>query len=308
MEENEKKGVETPKQDKTRVILLVISVVLLLVVGTFLYLSNQESQRLQAENEATELELEKTYLTLDSMSQNLVLKIQEVESLGQSVKELEDIKQQLEEDKKRIRRAKDIEIKELRDKVEGYTELLKAKDVEIEQLRSANEALLTENTTLKTEKEELSESIQSLNQERRKLAQKVAQASRLKAENVTFTSINSRGREKEGTTLRSRQITDLKVAFNLAKNEVAPIGGKEILIRILDQTGNVIFDVAKGSGSFIVDGKEVFYTSKKDILFDNTGQKLSFTYTKGSEWAVGNYTLEIYADKLNIGSANFVVR
>jgi cell division protein ZapB len=296
------------KSSKRRPIILVISIVLLLVLGTFLYLSHQDSLRLQKEKAATEKELEISYERLDSMSQNLVLKIQEVKDLGQNIAELEEIKSQLEEDKRRIRKAKDIQIEELRDKVEGYTELLHQKDVEIAQLKATNEALLTENTTLKTEKEELSESIQNLNKERQKLAQKVAQASRLQAENVQFTSVNSRGKERTGTTLRSRQLTDLKISFQLAKNEVAPIGGKEIIIRIMDQNDNVLFDVSKGSGSFMQDGKEVFYTAKKEILFDNTGQQITFTYTKGSEWKVGNYTMEILADESVIGESRFTIR
>jgi cell division protein ZapB len=307
MEEDKITSGNTSKRDKRRTILLIISVLLIVTLGIVLFFSNKESKRLQAEKEATERILDSAYTKLDSMSQELAVKIKDVEELGASVEELTKIKEQLEDDKKRIRKTKDIEIQELRDRVEGYTELLLQKDEEIAELKAINEQLFEENTDLKTEKEVLSENISSLNQERQRLAQKVALASRLTAENIRVTGINSRGSERQGI-LKSRQLDKLRVDFELAKNEVAPIGGKEIFLRVVDQNDNAIFDVSRGSGSFMLDGREEFYTSKKEILFDNTGQNLSFLYDKGSEYDVGNYTVEIYADGYMIGSTSFRVK
>ena len=96
--------------------------------------------------------------------------------------------------------------------------------------------------------------------------------------------------------------------WNLAENKVAPIEGKKILIRIIDENGQVIFDVAKGSGTFISNGKEEFYTAAQEILFDNTKQKLTYLYEKGSEYAAGKYAVEIYSNDYKIGSGQFEVK
>ena len=96
--------------------------------------------------------------------------------------------------------------------------------------------------------------------------------------------------------------------FNLAENKVAPIEGKKIMIRVIDESGQVIFDVARGSGTFILNGKEEFFTASQEILFDNTHQKLTYIYEKGSEYASGNYRVEIYSDNYQIGSSEFVVK
>ncbi len=80
------------------------------------------------------------------------------------------------------------------------------------------------------------------------------------------------------------------------------------MIRIIDENGQVLFDVARGSGTFIYQGKEEFYTASQDILFDNTRQKLSFLYDKGSEYAPGTYTMEVYTDDYRMGSGTFVVK
>ena len=90
--------------------------------------------------------------------------------------------------------------------------------------------------------------------------------------------------------------------------KVAPIEGKKILIRIIDENNQVIFDVAKGSGTFIVEGKEEFYTAAQEILFDNTKQKLIFYYEKGSEYAEGNYQVEIFTDGYKMGTTPFTVK
>jgi len=98
------------------------------------------------------------------------------------------------------------------------------------------------------------------------------------------------------------------VEFNLAENKVAPIEGKKIIIRVIDENGQVIFDVAKGSGTFIYNSKEEFYTSAQEILFDNTKQKLTYLYEKGSEYTAGKYTVEIYTDSYKIGNGQFEIK
>ncbi len=153
----------------------------------------------------------------------------------------------------------------------------------------------------------MNDSINRLDTKRQELASKVAIASQLKAENVTVMAVNSKGKERE-SPFKNKQLERLKVEFNLAENKVAPIEGKKILIRVIDENNQVIFDVAKGSGTFMLNNKEEFYTAIQEILFDNTRQKLTFFYTKGSDYASGNYSIEIYTDGYQMGSAQFEVK
>ncbi len=170
-----------------------------------------------------------------------------------------------------------------------------------------NTELLTENTSLKTEKNELSDSLNQLNTSKEELASKVAIASQLKAENIQVLAVNSRGKERE-SPFKSRHADKIKVVFNIAENDVAPIEGKQIIVRIVDSNGQVIFDVTRGSGTFMVDGKEEFFTASQEILFDNTRQQLTFEYDKGSEYEEGLYTLEVYTADYKMGSQQFEVR
>lgn len=256
-------------------------------------------------------DLTDTKQRLTEISAELDQKITEIQKLGGDVDDLKKAKAEIETQLKRNISWSSKAIKELKDRVAGYEELLKAKDVELEQLKSMNTSLFSENRNLKTEintqKSKLSDSITRLSKNKEELASKVAIASQLKAENVKVVSVSEKGKERE-SPFRSRQLEKLKVEFNLAENKVAPIEGKKIYIRLIDENGQVIFDMARGSGSFIMNGKEEWYTSVQEILFDNTKQKLSFVYEKGSEYAAGKYQIEIITDSYRMGGISFVVK
>lgn len=281
-------------------------ILLIVVLGVSLYFNYSQNK----ENAFMEAELDDTYQQLESMRSELDSKIVEIERLGGDVEELriarEEMDLQLEELKNNNQMAWS-QYNRIKNRVEGYRELLILKDQEIDKLKQVNEVLLTENTTLKEEKNQLNDSINQLATTRNKLEEKVEIASRLKAEDIKVFAVNRRGKEREGE-FRARQIEQLKVEFSIAENDVAPIEGKDILIRVLEPEGNVLFDVARGSGTFMYNGKEEFYTAKQEILFDNTGQQLTFQYEKGSEFIEGQHTVEIYTDGYIMGSETFVVK
>lgn len=255
-------------------------------------------------------ELNNTYQELETMRAELETKISEIQRLGGDVEQLQQVKEQMDTEMKELKNQNQIawsNYKKIQNRVEGYRELLVMKDKEIEQLKSVNQELLTENISLKDEKNVLFDSISNLAETRTKLEEKVEMASRLKAENIKIYGVNKKGREKEGE-FRNSQVDQLKVDFNLSENNVAPVEGKEILIRIVEPEGNVLFDVARGSGTFMYNGREEFYTARQEILFDNTQQQLSFTYEKGSDYVEGRHTVEIYTDGYIMGSESFVVK
>jgi archaellum component FlaC len=311
MSDPEKNGPSAPvkKKKSNQKYAIIIALLSIVIIIQFVnsYFNRQERDELRVEKSSTEEELASTMQRLDEISTELDKRIAEIEELGGDISELTKAKEEIENELKRTRRANGQVIKELKDRVEGYELLLRNKDEEIEKLKNVNQELMTENVTLKTEKNVLGDSINRLTQTKEELVSKVVIASQLKAENVKIVALNDRGRERE-SPFRNRQVGKLKIDFNLAENNVAPIEGKKIMIRIIDENGQVLFDVARGSGTFIYNRKEEFYTASQEILFDNTRQKLTYIYDKGSDYAAGNYTLEIYCDEYRIGSGQFAVK
>jgi len=297
---------QPPKKNRSSLIISVLFVVVL-IQGIKIYFDYTDKKEITEQKAEVEEDLASTMQRLKEIQAELDQKIVQIQKLGGDVEELQKAKAEVDAQLKRSVARSTKAIKELKDRVEGYEELLKLKDDEIEKLKTTNQSLFTENRQLKTQKNELNDSITRLATSKEELATKVAIASQLKAENVTVMSVNAKGKERE-SPFRARQLEKLKVEFNLADNKVAPIEGKKIMIRVIDDNGQVIFDVAKGSGTFIVNNKDEFYTAQQEILFDNTRQKLSFLYDKGSEYASGNYTVEIYAQDYLIGTTQFVVK
>lgn len=304
----EPNGAPQPESKPNRTNLYIgILVVIVLIQGAKIFFDYSDKKAITEQKAAVEEDLAGTMQRLKEIQNELDQKIREIEKLGGDVQELKKAKAEVDTQLKRNVARSTKAIKELKDRVEGYEELLKEKDDEIEKLKSTNQSLFTENRQLKTQKNVLNDSISRLATTKQELANKVAVASQLKAENVVVMSVNAKGKERE-SPFRARQLEKLKVEFNLAENNVAPIEGKKIMIRVIDENGQVIFDMAKGSGTFMLNGKEEFYTAAQEILFDNTRQKLSFIYDKGSEYASGTYTVELYAQDYPIGSTRFVVK
>ena len=304
MEPNE--PLEPKKTNKASVIIALLFIVVL-IQSAKIYFDYTDKKEITEQKAEVEEDLAGTMQRLKEIQIELDVKIAEIIKLGGDVKELQKAKGEVDAQLKRSVARSSKAIKELKDRVEGYEELLKIKDDEIEKLKVTNQSLFSENRQLKTQKNVLNDSINRLATTKNELAGKVALASQLKAENVVVMAVNAKGKERD-SPFRARQLEKLKVEFNLAENKVAPIEGKKIMIRVVDENGQVIFDVARGSGTFILNNKEEFYTASQEILFDNTRQKLTVLYEKGSEYASGSYTVEIYAEDYLIGSMQFAVK
>ena len=295
------------KKSNRNTIIVVILSIIVIAQAVKIYLDHQESVKKETQLINTEEELATTMQRLTDISAELDQKIAEIEKLGGDVEELQKAKAEVEAELNRTRKRDRQAIADLKDKVDGFQELLKLKDEEIVKLKEINDELLTQNTTLKTEKNELSSTLREVNESKQALESKVAIASQLKAENFQILAVSDKGRERE-MPAKSRQVDKIKVSFNIAQNDVAPIEGKNILVRIVDDKGQVIFDVAKGSGTFMYDNKEEFYTANQEILFDNSKQRLTFEYAKGSEYEPGVYLLEVYTDDYKMGSSRFEIK
>ena len=307
----EEKKTNTPdfpaeKKPNKKLVILYVSIVLALIIGAFVFVLNRSSE-FELKSIATQAELDKAYSELDSMSNELDSRILKIAQLGGEIDTLIKIKNQLEEEKRLFKKKAYSQINELKEKVSGYKELLQQQDAEIARLKKANAELLVENTGLKEEKNELNASIQVLNTDKKELEDKVAIASRLKVEGMKITALSSGGKEREGP-FRNRHVNDLKISFNIVENKVAPIEGKEILVKITAPDGNVIFDVANGAGTFIFEGREEFFTVKKDILYDRKEKLMVFMYNKGSDYTEGTYKVEVYTDSYLMGSGSFIVK
>lgn len=299
-----------PKKEQGKNIIIIVLVLLVIISGIKLYTDYVDRSKKTKEILLLSTENNELNKRLDSVTYQLDLRIQEIEKLGGDVKALEEVRDQLIAERNTPRQRSSNEIAILNEKIRSYNGLIEEKDQEILELRAMNQQLFAENQDLKTTQAEIEEEVAQLNIQKEDLQAKVNIAAMLKAENISISAVNSRGKERIETTkdFKNRQIERIKVSFNFSDNKVAEKGPRNIYVQIIAPNSQPIFDVAKGSGTFMMDGVEEFYTVRQDIIFDNTEQELTFYYEKGSDYNSGTHEVRIYVDNYQIGSRTFTVK
>lgn len=301
---------------------LILAIALAVLFGFLYFNARQENSELNIDVTQKERTLLTTQSKLDSIGRELDAKIAEVSALGGQIEELEALKIQLDKDKRALINSRNVNISEYKNKIKNYESALLKKDEEIARLRSENTQLSTQNQTLtsevntlttiksdlETQKSALSDSVNNYSVRNRELSDKVTLAAALKATNININAINSRGRERDGGDYKARRIDRIKVSFKLIENPLTKKENKPIYMRLIDPTGNVISDMATGSGSFNFGGKETVYTAKQTIFYDNTGQIIDFIYSRGAPYESGKYAIELYSEDFRIGQTSFTVK
>jgi prefoldin subunit 5 len=301
---------------------LVLALVIAAIFGYLYFNEKQENSQNNVSITEKTNELLRTNTKLDSISVQLDAKIAEIAALGGQIDELEALKAELQKDKRNLMSSKSFDVKAYQIKIKDYEALLLEKDVEIAKLReenavlnnqnqvlnSENTGLKTTNSDLRTAKEALADSVYKTTVQNRELSEKVTLASALRPMNYAVSAINSRGKEREGEEFKARRVDRVKVSFKLAENPLTKKENKTIYMRMIDPTGNVVSDMATGSGAFSFGGKETMYTAKQTILYSNSGQTIEYIYNRGANYEKGAYKIELYADGFRIGQTSFNIK
>lgn len=306
------------KQDRKTLLWAALAVLLILnlVLVYFIYHEKQENKVKDQIITAKTEEVLLTKTKLDSISAELDQKIVEIQQLGGSVDSLIALKRQLERDKADLKKAGSYSSENYKKKIKTYEDILSQKDLEISQLKeqlgiatSKNQELSDQVTGLESEKRQLSDSVTSYSAQNRELNEKVTLASALRAENLEVNAISAKGKEREGGKYKAKRIDKLRVSFNLGENAVAKQNEKDIYLRVLDPDGAVLSDMATGSGSFVYGGKEIIFSSRQNIHFSNSKQKVDIFYGRGGvTMKDGKYVIELYSEGFKIGQGDFTVK
>lgn len=299
----------TPKRNLLISLIIVSLLGIIAFLGYYAYDLKQQVKKDVAALETKQLQIEKAYAKLDSISKVFDEKIQEISKLGGKVEGLQKIKRQLEREKYELKVSKKIaadRYKKILAKIEEYEALLREKDIEIEKLRVVNEQLSSENQGLKIIKDSLTGQLTVLSGNNESLSQKVKTASVLKTKNIVVAAIAENGKLRTETDYKAKHIHLLQIQFQLDDNKVAEQGQKKIYLKIMDASGMPLTDV--NSGKFSYAGQEANYTQVQEIKFDNTRQMLTFTFKPINYLISGKYFVEIYCENYMIGSTTFNVK
>jgi hypothetical protein len=299
-------------------ILILLLLIILGLGGMCFYLFSELDKAEIKTTEVSKVTEEKTdeiddLLTqLDEKEAEYSRIIVEKEALGYDVSDLEQERAALLEDistwkakaakYKREGRKNEKLAKTLKLKNAQYTLELQEKDQMITFLRSENDSLNTTSQELDQQRHVQGNIIEAQNE-------KIKLGSVLKAEGIKITIRTDKQKTVEKQPFRAKKIEALVLQFNIAENNIAAYNKKEIAMRLVGPDGSVLFDLANGGGPLKTSENEtVYYTLKQNLLFDNTNQIMTFPYFKGSEWEIGSYQIQIYADGNVVGNTTFELK
>lgn len=302
--------------NKSKVILIIAFIIALLGINVYQFMTWQKEEKSYQTTIQTKDDEIKTHLaSLDSLQNELQIRLDEITALGGKNSELESKIAELEVEKEKLRNSSNIawgKLKKLENLENEYKTLLREHDAEISKLKAQSDSLNSFNQQLKQEivtKDTRLDSMGNQLSDREKL---LNLARILKAESFIITAIKNfnSGKDKTKTEqpFKYKDIEVLKVKFDLAANKVALVESKEVFVQIKDPSGNVIYNVENGSGSFMYNNAEMYYTVKHDALYSQSGTTVEVYFTKGSPFESGKHVIDIYCEGNRIGSSFFNVK
>ena len=76
----------------------------------------------------------------------------------------------------------------------------------------------------------------------------------------------------------------------------------------MNPSGQVLYDISRGSGSFTFEKREMFYSIKDEILIDRSEMKYDLEYFKSEDLEKGTYEVIIYTNNYEIGRSEFIIK
>ncbi len=302
------------KSSNSGIVIMVLAIVVLCGVVGFLLFKGQETNKILVEKQET----------IDTLSATVKKQIDDLERVKNDLKVMEATAielglradsipmliseiTQLQLDLASARRTANTnagfkrKYEELQAKVVAWEEQVRA-------LTEEKDAALAKIDTLTNEKSSLSEALQTINKEKASLAEKVEIASIMKAEDFSLIAYNAKDKEYPGPEFKAKQIDKLRLTFFLAENKVAPQNEKNIVMRLVEPDGTVLFGGNSGGSFTTAEGDEKMFSMSQSVSFGGSKQKVSFVYRKGSEYKRGKHRIEVYADGHRIGETAFNVK
>lgn len=301
---------EKTKSAAGTVIMLIVIIGLMGMVGFLFFRDNEKTKVIKAQvqriNEdsiqiarATK-DLEETRLLLERMKMDAA-------EMEQSYKDsLQDKITQVDKLIYQLRVAKSYkkyktQALQLQDRVNNM-------DLELSKIIAERDSARALVASLTSEGIILKDTISHMTEERTELQEKIALASILRGEEFSVIGLSAKGKEYTEGPLKSKQLDKLKLKFSLAENKVARKNEKEVIMRLIEPDGTVLFSGVDGGSFTSTDGEEKLYTLSQPVAFEGSKKPITFIYQKGNEYKSGKHVIEIYAEGHKIGETSFQVK
>lgn len=290
---------ETDKERRNNLIIIMLSVVLAIVVVIFFVQHSENKKMMQA------LNMEKASIQTDLNT--LMTNYDSIHTTNETLQaELEGAQTKVKDLLLEVGQVKKVsydQIAQYRQEVTTLRTIMKNYIIQVDSLNRRNEILMAENVQVKEEFAQSESKNVQLEKEKERLQEKIKMAAQLEAATLVAVGINDRGKDAES----ARRAVQIKVSFVLGKNVTAPRGNKMIYVRI--QKPNQVLLQKSPNDLFQFEDLKIPYSAKREVTYEgNTLPVNIFWDNEGAEFMPGEYTVDIFADGNNIGTAKFVMK
>ncbi len=280
-------------------------IVVLILAGATAYLFinlNKQKEENAAIKELAEIdkkEMENEYQQFAQQYSEMKTQINNDSIVAQLTAEQEKTQRLLDE-LRRVKSTDAREITRLKKELATVRAVIRSYVMEIDSLNRVNANLTQENTRVKGQYEAATRQIEGLSSEKRTLSERVAIAAQLDATGIQLVAKNKRGK----STDQIEKATTLQVSFNITRNVTAASGVKDIYVRIMSPTGNLL----NGAGSFSYENRTLQYSMKRSVEYNGEETPVSLFWNVSQALVAGTYQVSIFADGNMIGSRSFAFK
>lgn len=288
-----------------KIILPIFIVIVLLLIGVVVYLTNDLKEQKQVNQEMQELaeldkkEMENEYQQFADQYSEMKTSINNDSIVAQLTKE-QLRTQELLKELQQVKASDAREITRLKKELATCRAVIRSYIIEIDSLNRMNANLRAENTQIRGQYEEANRQIEGLNTEKASLSEKVAMAAQLDATGLNLNALSDNGKKAKNL----KKCSKFQVTFNIAKNVTANAGNKTVYVQVKTPTNTTV----GASGSMSYENRQIQYSAKKAIEY--TGQETPVSvYCNANETLVaGTYKVSVFCDGNLIGSRSFTLQ
>jgi len=295
---------ETPNSGKSKAVVLLsfLIVVLVIVLAVVAWKYNQQIKN--SEDIQTMLTSEKDSIT--NKLQGLMKDYTSLETTNDS------INQKLQQEQERVKKLyaqvqseRNIsysKIKEYQRELGTLRTIMKDLLHDVDSLNAMNQQLIAENVKVKEEATTAKKTVKELEQKTEELSSQVEKGSIIKARSVVAMAVSRKGNE----VTRARRVEKIRVCFTLSENSIAKAGVRDAYIRIL---GPDQFILAKAETDlFDFNGEKIVFSAKREVDYQNQDVDLCIYYDSKGDLAAGKYQATVYLDGNLVGSGEFTLK
>lgn len=278
-----------------------IIALLILSVGVltfFLNTKNNQVEDLEQVKEELEFDLKSLEEDLkDSKSSNDSLNVvienerKRLHSMLDSVKELRNF---------------DLsKIKEYKRQVFSYKKNNKKLLAQVDSLEEANRLLAEQKAAVEMDLMAEQERSSNLEGQNMDLQKEVAIGAVLQLTKMEGFALKVKSSGKESETTRASRTNRLKACFTIGKNLISEKGEKVIYMRITTPEKTILSgkkDAAQ-TKTFSFNGQDLLYSNSLSVYYEGEPLESCISYDKDSEFAKGDYLIELYTEGYKIGEA-----